>query len=190
MSNDKDILQSFSAYLSFFPEEEGKFTLLMEQVKSGEDIYNRSNMTGHVTASGLVVNQQKEFCLIYHNFLQRYLQPGGHVDPEDAMITGAALREVTEETGLLDVHLMQWCAEHGMPMDIDSHDIPERPEKGEGVHVHHDFLYLFESFDNNTILQTEEVSDLKWVSLQELAAEGSRFARIVEKIDMHGIYAV
>ncbi|MGW2267975.1 MULTISPECIES: NUDIX domain-containing protein [Streptomyces] len=35
-----------------------------------------------------------------HNALRQYLTPGGHLEPEGTRLMGAALRELTEETGI------------------------------------------------------------------------------------------
>ena len=56
---------------------------------------------GHFTASGFVVSPDgSSLLLIHHRRLDRWLQPGGHIDPEDASPIAAAAREVTEETGV------------------------------------------------------------------------------------------
>ena len=42
----------------------------------------------------------KNLALIRHKFLNRYLQPGGHVEETDSTVLAGALREVREETGI------------------------------------------------------------------------------------------
>ncbi|MGA5228385.1 NUDIX domain-containing protein [Streptomyces koyangensis] len=46
--------------------------------------------------SGARVRQARQ----RHNALRQYLTPGGHLEPEDTHLVGAALREFTEETGI------------------------------------------------------------------------------------------
>ncbi|MEN8041330.1 MAG: hypothetical protein ABFR95_07475, partial [Actinomycetota bacterium] len=42
---------------------------------------------GHFTASGFVTSPDGEaLLLIHHGKLDRWLQPGGHIDPEDASV--------------------------------------------------------------------------------------------------------
>lgn len=93
-------------------------------------------MDGHLTASAIVVSPDHSLVLLVHNrALNRFLAPGGHVDPGE-MPAEAAQRELREETGL--------CAAPSgeLPLDIDIHDIPARPSRGEGHHRHFDFRYL------------------------------------------------
>jgi len=57
--------------------------------------FNRSNKLGHITASGLVIRDDKVL-LILHPYLQSWFQPGGHIDDGESPID-AAIREVREE---------------------------------------------------------------------------------------------
>ena len=64
--------------------------------------FSRAQFTpGHITSSGLVLARDGEsVLLVHHRRLDRWLLPGGHVEPEDAAIEEAARREVVEETGV------------------------------------------------------------------------------------------
>lgn len=91
---------------------------------------------GHVTASGWVVDEGGErVLLVWHRFLQRWLQPGGHVDPNDVSVRDAALREVREETGLEGEIV-------GGVVHVDVHVIPANDAKGEPEHLHHDVRWI------------------------------------------------
>lgn len=88
-------------------------------------------MFGHVTASGIIINDDLEMLLIFHKASKKYFQPGGHVDDNDMTMHGAALREVIEETGLKNVNLHSWHKKNNSPINIDIHKINTRPEKNE-----------------------------------------------------------
>ena len=61
---------------------------------------------------------------------------GGHIEPDDLSLEGAAVREAREETKLaVDFHPVA-----PRPFDLDIHGIPERP--GEPAHFHLDVRYL------------------------------------------------
>jgi 8-oxo-dGTP pyrophosphatase MutT (NUDIX family) len=61
----------------------------------------RACVPGHVTASAIVVNRTAtEVLLTLHPRLGRWVQLGGHCEPEDTTIVAAALREATEESGI------------------------------------------------------------------------------------------
>jgi 8-oxo-dGTP pyrophosphatase MutT (NUDIX family) len=80
--------------------------------------------------------------LIFHPYIKQWFQPGGHIDDGELPIE-AAIREVYEETGILceptDGRLD--------PIDIDLHEIPTNPKKGEGAHLHIDLLFLLQVID-------------------------------------------
>ena len=103
-------------------------------LKSGYP-YSRATIDGHITASGLVIHDKKVL-LIFHPYIKEWFQPGGHIDDGESP-PEAAIREVYEETGFV-------CQLHGAgdePIDINIHQIPANPNKGEGAHIHIDLLY-------------------------------------------------
>ena len=121
----------------------------------------------HFTASALVLDSSGERALLlFHKKLQRWLQPGGHVEAFDASFLAAALREGLEETGLpaLEAVLERL-------FDVDSHPIPAR--ENEPAHTHHDMRFLMrlpDSVDEAQATISAESLGLKWEPLAELAA--------------------
>src|SRR6185437_3817629 len=89
-------------------------------VAAPADPFMRANAVGHVTGSAIVARPDASaFLLVHHRKLGRWLQPGGHVDPEDDTVLTTALREVREETGLVAVV----PALDGRVFDVDVHAI-------------------------------------------------------------------
>jgi 8-oxo-dGTP pyrophosphatase MutT (NUDIX family) len=187
----------FNLYLSVYPQDAARLAVLSGQLKEGDEKLNdRKNMIGHLTASALVINKDDQFLLIYHRFLKRWLQPGGHLDQGEWPREGA-LRELLEETGLgnvtgpINFHPIKNATAgateelSACPIDIDSHRIPPSSAKGEGEHLHHDFQYIFKLEQAGDIaLDQGEVCDCKWVTLADLGSGdyGSRLKRVAEKI--------
>src|SRR5436189_3883564 len=63
--------------------------------------FSRDQFTpGHITTSGLVLSPAADRILIlHHRRLDRWLLPGGHVEPGDPTLDAAPAREVFEENG-------------------------------------------------------------------------------------------
>jgi 8-oxo-dGTP pyrophosphatase MutT (NUDIX family) len=156
------------AYLGRRPDDPA-LSRLREQLEAPQALFSRKNMTGHITASGLVLTpDQGAMLLVGHKGLGRWLQPGGHVDDDDAEIWHAAQREIAEETGVTEITLHPWHAGHGSePVDIDTHPIPARPAKAEGAHFHHDCLFIFVALKIAMRLQEDEVSAASWCRIDD-----------------------
>lgn len=61
----------------------------------------RSGPPTHVTASAFVFDEDAEHVLLcFHGKGRFWVQPGGHLEAGDTSVTGAALRELQEETGV------------------------------------------------------------------------------------------
>ncbi len=144
-----------------------------------DDPFDRDEMRGHVTASALIVNETRDrTLLIHHRKLDRWLQPGGHVEAEhDNSMLEAALREAREETGLGSL-IPANSAIH----DLDIHTIPARGHVPR--HDHYDVRFLFVAKESDSTARTEEVTDLAWFSLMEARAldTDGTIRRLIEKL--------
>jgi 8-oxo-dGTP pyrophosphatase MutT (NUDIX family) len=126
---------------------------------SGLNPFSRSTKEGHITASGLVIQNGKTL-LIFHPHIKRWLQPGGHIDEGESPVD-AAIREVHEETGLVCISEPEYLD----PIDIDVHLIPSNPKKGEGEHIHIDLLFLLKVVREESPL---EEMQFKWVAFERV----------------------
>jgi 8-oxo-dGTP pyrophosphatase MutT (NUDIX family) len=185
-----DITQLYQQYIEVFPQEQDGLRLFEEQLREqGESgIISRSTFDpGHITAGAIIVAlPSRHVLMIDHLVLQKRLQPGGHVEPEDASILDAAYREVLEETGLgRDVLKYVPLSDQNpeLPFNIAVQDIPENSAKREPMHSHFDFWYLFVVPDGAEAHSDDiGVANHRWVPMLEFAA-GSEFTRAAEKID-------
>ncbi len=95
---------------------------------------------GHITCSGLVLAPDGErLLLVHHRRLNRWLLPGGHVEPDDPEIQYTARREVVEETGAILVPDPPAAALVG----VDVHGIPMHSRQP--YHLHHDLTFFFQA---------------------------------------------
>jgi 8-oxo-dGTP pyrophosphatase MutT (NUDIX family) len=131
-----------------------------------DDPFARSRFApGHFTASAFVLSPDGgALLLILHRKLGRWLQPGGHIDPDDADVFAAARREVAEETGLTAVDVdPDWPS----LLDLDIHAIPPHPKSGEPGHEHFDVRVLLRA-RTDALAAGEDVKDARWFPLDAL----------------------
>ncbi len=125
---------------------------------------------GHFTASAFLVSPDlRSMLMILHGKLGLWLQPGGHIDPEDDDVIAAARREVEEETGVRGIEPL---AAFPALLDLDIHPIPPNPRKGEPAHEHFDVRIALRA----TTWEFEAGSDAqaaRWVPLHEVGAIGT-----------------
>lgn len=133
---EKNLLEALASYR---PEDARDADVLgrLRAFAADPDAFLRANPTGHVTASSVIVRSDgAAILLIRHPKLGGWLQPGGHVEPGDVSVFAAALREASEETGLLrfDTPIGEAI------LDLDVHQIPAFGE--EAPHLHFDVRHL------------------------------------------------
>ena len=151
---------------------------MLDLLNVGPTAFDRSHFDpGHFTASAFVLSPGGDsLLLIHHSKLDRWLQPGGHIDPDDASPADAARRELLEEAGV------SHAAPVGGLFDVDVHPIPANPKKGEPPHEHFDLRYLFRA-GSQAIAAASDALDAKWVALDAAArVEDASVRRAAAKI--------
>lgn len=193
LENPKELMDMYQQYISLHQGEVERQVMFREFVAhtAFDDLYNRKKFVGHITASAMIIaHEEPRMLLLHHKSLDRWLQPGGHVDYTDDSVLSAALREAHEETGIGHVELeliSPGFSEH-IPIDLDSHFIPANPAKSEDQHYHHDVRFLFRYKGHWDIAINESESrNYRWVGFEELSLDKT-FAMLVEKIGRLTIY--
>lgn len=161
------IATTVTAYLDRHPADKDSLAGLVELLGTHADLTNRKELRGHITAAAVLVNEEGHVLHIRHRALgDKWLLPGGHLEPQDATLRDAARRELAEETGI-PAGLVAPAGDD--PVRIDVHSIPANEAKGEGAHQHFDFRFVFRiAVQVPLVLQEEEVSGYTWRPLEEL----------------------
>ncbi|MFJ2419187.1 NUDIX hydrolase [Streptomyces brevispora] len=175
---DSDIAAVLAAYLERYPREAGQLAEPLRLSAEGQEFASRQTFPMHVTAGALLVRDSAEVLLIEHLAYGITLQPGGHLEPTDTTLVGAAIRELSEETGIDPAQIVP-VSMH--PAYVEFGQVPARPAKDEPVHYHLDIGYAFATADAEVgCIQESEVTGAAWYPLD--VAErlvGPRIARAV-----------
>jgi 8-oxo-dGTP pyrophosphatase MutT (NUDIX family) len=160
-------------YEARYPRERAVAQQIRRLVAAHSDCFERTCRPGHVTASAWVTTPKADrFLLVHHRKLDRWLQPGGHMDGSPD-VAAAALREVLEETSLRNVRLAHGEAEL-TPLDLDVHEIPARRDAYgalvEDAHEHHDVRVLVVAAGDLTPQTSPESHAVRWFTAEELHA--------------------
>lgn len=120
----------------------------------------RSCAPGHLTASAVVVDPARRATLLTaHPRIGRWVQLGGHCEPEDATLQAAALREAREESGIEQLSI------DPLPLQLHVHPLT----CSGGVPTRHlDVRYLVIAPAYAEAVISDESDDLRWFGFDEL----------------------
>ena len=148
--------------------------LVEECSMTDENSWDNKRASAHFTSSAFIINQQGQFLAIFHSKLQRWLQPGGHIETLDATPFESALREASEEVGDLSLRALS-----PFPIDLDIHTIPAKRELAQ--HEHFDIRYAFLAQQPQQVSINHESQAWRWLTTDALAqwSEDPSIARAV-----------
>jgi 8-oxo-dGTP pyrophosphatase MutT (NUDIX family) len=131
-------------------------------VHGRDDACIRECVPGHITASTLVLDHTgSQVLLTLHPRLGRWVQLGGHCEPDDADIVAAALREATEESGVADLRMAPGLAAVHVHALTCSLGLPTR---------HLDMQFVAHAPAGAKIALSDESDDLRWWPAEALPA--------------------
>ena len=135
--------------------------LYLAHLERHPDATSRDCHPDHLTASALIVSADGEQVLLtLHRRLGRWLQTGGHCEPDDITMVDAARREGREESGIHDL------AVDTVPVLLSLHEVPScgpiRPSH------HLDVQYVAVAPQGAREVISEESADLAWFGLDDL----------------------
>jgi 8-oxo-dGTP pyrophosphatase MutT (NUDIX family) len=150
-----DALAILAAWTPPTPAQAALRDRYVAHLRTHPDGLSRSCRPDHLTASTLVLSGDgSRVLLTLHAKAGRWFQFGGHCEPEDPTLAGAARREAAEESGLSGLVL------DPVPVQLSEHAVPFC---GPTADVHHlDVRFLAVAPDDAEHAVSEESLDVRW----------------------------
>ena len=164
--NRQDLINQLQSYQSFNEQEEADRQVMLELLQTSDNIFYRTNLLAHFTASAWVINKAHTHVLMaFHNIFQNYAWLGGHADGEEDLLS-VALREVKEESGIQTVKPITEGIYSLETIEVNGHE-----KKGKYVpsHLHLNVTYLLEADDTESLhIKQDENSVVNWFPIDQV----------------------
>ena len=162
----RSVLDSWSA-----PDDEQDRLreLYAAHTRTYADAMSRECHPDHLTASAIIFSADHQRVLLtLHRIIKRWLQTGGHCEPDDPTLAEAALREGREESGIPDLVI------DPVPVLLSRHEVPCGPVRP----AHHlDVQYVAVAPEQAQHVISDESDDLAWFGVDALPAETDESVR-------------
>ena len=169
--NRQQLIEEVRNYKPFNEQEAKDREILLRKLETVPDLFLRTNLTEHMTASAWVVNHDRtKLLMAYHRIYDSWSWLGGHADGEEDL-RGVALKEVSEESGIQNVTLIRPDILSLEILTVDGHE-----KKGQYVpsHLHLNITYLIEADDREaTHIREGENTGVAWFGIDEAVAASS-----------------
>jgi 8-oxo-dGTP pyrophosphatase MutT (NUDIX family) len=127
----------------------------VEHLRAHPDGLARGCRPDHLTASTVVLNADGDAVLLtLHARARAWFQLGGHCEPGDTTLAGAALREATEESGMAGLEL------DPQPVQLSEHAVPFCGPDGDVHHLDVRFVAIAPRDVDHAV--SEESLDVRW----------------------------
>ena len=173
MSAHADALAVLRAWTPPSPTQAAVRDRYVTHLEANPDGLTRECQPDHLTASTLVLSPTGDRVLLtLHAKARRWFQFGGHLEPGDAGLAAAALREALEESGLAAVEL------DPVPVQLSEHAVPFCGDHGDVHHLDVRFLAIAAA-DAEPEVSTESL-DVRWFPSDALPEPETDLVELVE----------
>ncbi len=167
-----DALAVLDGWVAPSPSQETLRASYAEHLRAHPEALFRSGHPDHLTASALVLSADRSRVLLtLHAKAQQWFQFGGHLEPGDSTLGGAALREATEESGVLALRL------DPDPVHLDLHPVPFCGPRGEARHL--EVRFSMTASDGMDHAVSGESLDVRWWPVAKLPTEEASMRELV-----------
>ena len=156
-----ELLADISALDPVDDREAASIARIVAEVAGLDDPFSEHSGPVHLTASAFVVGTRGTI-LHLHRKLGIWVQPGGHIDAAEAPLD-AAVRETTEETGLI----VESIVPEGVLFHVDVHPGPRG-------HTHFDLRYVLGATDDDPSPPPGESQEVRWCAFADVATLADR----------------
>lgn len=174
-----DVMNLLTLFEPYNMQEEADKELILKYLENFDDVYERTNLYGHMTCSPWIINQDNtKVLMIFHNIYNSWGWCGGHCDGDQDVIH-VALKEGKEETGLVHLQLVS-----DELLSLEVLPVPAHRKHGRFIsaHVHLNLTFLCRANDQDELyMKPDENSGVKWIDIQDIDS-------YVSEADMLPIY--
>jgi 8-oxo-dGTP pyrophosphatase MutT (NUDIX family) len=136
------------------------------------DAMTRGCYPDHVTASTLILSEDASRALLtLHAKAGAWFQVGGHCEPQDTSLVGAARREAVEESGIVDLMV------DPVPVQLSTHDVPFCDPRGGTRHLDVRFVAVAPRHSQHAV--SEESLDVRWWPVDALPTDAADVHELV-----------
>ncbi len=170
VSPEEELEDRIRRFVPWNEQEQADKAVILDKIAGEPDIFFRSNLAMHMSASAWVVNKSRDKVLMaYHNIYDSWSWLGGHADG-DRNLLAVALREVREESGIENIRPV---TEDIFSLEILTVEGHEKRGAYVSSHLHLNVTYLLEADDRAAVrVKEDENSGVAWFGLRE-AVEAS-----------------
>jgi 8-oxo-dGTP pyrophosphatase MutT (NUDIX family) len=159
-----DALSVLEGWTAPDADQESRRLAYVAHLRAQPDGCAKACFPDHLTAGALVLSPEGDRVLLnLHRKARRWFAFGGHLEPGDASLADAALREGTEESGLSGLTI------DPEPVHLSLHEVTFCDPRGTVRHL--DVRFLARLGASSTPVVSDESLDLRWFPVDDVPTD-------------------